>query len=189
MKDLILIIDMQNVYGKGMPWECVNMERTAGNILRLLDCGEDAVFTAFISPVSPRGAWKEYCRVNKEIDEDSHAGEIMSVFQPYLSSRRLFYKSTYSSLLVPELRELASAYDRVVITGVVAECCVLSTVFSCIDEGFPFVYISDAVSGLSDRSEAESAAIISYMEPVHGVTMTTDEYLREKKIGDSVKKM
>ena len=47
-----------------------------------------------------------------------------------------------------------------------------------IDEGVPFVYLPYAVSGLTDKSEEEAKAIVSYMEPVHGVTMLTDDYLK-----------
>ncbi len=177
MNDLILVIDMQNVYEPGGAWACANMERTKRNILRLLSSGKDAAFTVFDPPSSPAGAWKEYCRVNKEINDDREAGALISDFRRYSDALPLYHKSTYSSLSVPSLLADARKHDRVVVTGVVAECCVLSTVMALIDEGIPFVYIRDAVSGLSDESEAETAAIISYMEPVHGKTMTTEEYL------------
>ncbi len=178
MKDLLLVVDMQNVYGKGMVWECSNMERTKGNIHALLSSGMDAAFTLFDPPSDPVGAWNEYCRVNKDVNEDSYAGAMMDEFMAYADDFPVFHKSTYSSLSVSALLSLAKGYDRVVVTGVVAECCVLSTVMSLIDLGIPFVYLPDAVSGLSDKSEAETAAIVSYMEPVHGVTMSTEEYLK-----------
>ena len=41
MNDLILVIDMQNVYGRGGAWECSNMERTKDNIHKLLSSGLD----------------------------------------------------------------------------------------------------------------------------------------------------
>lgn len=178
MNDLILVIDMQNVYGRGGAWECSNMERTKDNIHKLLSSGLDVAFTVFDAPSSPHGAWNEYCRVNKDINEDVFANDLMSDFKDCLSVHPLFHKSTYSSLSNPELRALISEYDRVVVTGVVAECCVLSTVMALIDEGVPFVYLPDAVSGLTDKSEEEAKAIVSYMEPVHGVTMLTDDYLK-----------
>ena len=89
----------------------------------------------------------------------------------------LFHKSTYSSLSNPELRALISEYDRVVVTGVVAECCVLSTVFSLIDAGVPFLYIRDAVSGLNEKTESETEDILSGLVQVHGEIMNTDEYI------------
>ena len=68
-------------------------------------------------------------------------------------------------------------YDRIILTGVVAECCVLSTAFSCIDEGLEFIYLRDAVSGISNETAMEAEKILSYLTPVHGRIMTTDDYL------------
>lgn len=177
MKDLILIIDMQNAYEKGMPWECHSIERTKKNVMRLLETGVDAVFTAFLPPSDPDGAWKEYNAVNREINENEWANEIIPELSPYLSRHRVFNKSRYSSLSAPGLRELVGSYDRVVVTGVVAECCVLATVFSLVDAGIPFVYLQDAVSGLCRESENEAKSIVSYMIPVHGSIMNVDEYI------------
>ena len=36
-RDLLLVIDMQNVYAKGGAWCCPNAETAAGNINRILD--------------------------------------------------------------------------------------------------------------------------------------------------------
>lgn len=177
MKDLILVIDMQNVYGHGMAWECANIDRTKHNIHSLLSSGCDAAFTVFDPPFPAVGAWNEYNRVNKDINEDIKAGELMDEFKTYLPKFPLFRKMTYSSLSVPSLRKLMAEYDRVVVTGVVAECCVLSTVMSLIDLGIPFVYVPDAVSGISDRTEDDTKEIISYMTPVHGSILSVKEYL------------
>ncbi len=177
MKDLILVIDMQNAYEKGMPWECHSIERTKSNIIKLLSTGKDAVFTTFIASEHPKGAWKEYAEVNKDINEDKRANEIVPELLPYLKEHKLFYKDRYSSLSNNELRKLVAEYDRVVVTGVVAECCVLSTVFSLIDEGVPFLYIRDAVSGLNEKTESETEDILSGLVPVHGEIMNTDEYI------------
>lgn len=176
-KDLLLVIDMQNVYREGEAWGCAHTERALENIKKLLDSGIDAVFTRFDSPQNPEGVWKEYCRVNREIDADPYLGAMMDELTPYLSSHPLYSKSVYSSFSIPEVREKASRCGRLLITGVVAECCVLSTLISAVDAGVPFIYIKDGVSGLTDKSEAETAAIVSYFTPLHGCLMETDEYL------------
>lgn len=185
MKDLIIVIDMQNAYLQGMPWACADMERTIANIKTLLDSGIEAAFTVFVPPRDPKGAWNEYCRVNREIDEDEHANALMDDFSLYAGRFPVYSKSVYSSLGSPGLRDLLKGYDRAVITGVVAECCVLSTVTALVDEGIPFVYISDAVSGLTDESGREAESIVSYFCPVHGAVMDTEAYLN----GQRVKKM
>ena len=98
MNDLILVIDMQNVYGRGGAWECSNMERTKDNIHKLLSSGLDVAFTVFDPPSSPHGAWNEYCRVNKDINEDVFANDLMSDFKDCLSVHPLFHSRKYHKL-------------------------------------------------------------------------------------------
>jgi nicotinamidase-related amidase len=49
--DLLLIIDMQNVYAKGGEWECLDTEGAAANILRVVESGaaDSAIITKFIA--------------------------------------------------------------------------------------------------------------------------------------------
>lgn len=177
MRDLLLVIDMQNVYTPAMPWACGSIERCEENILKLLGSGIDSAFTMFLPPQNPQGRWKEYSAVNREINENAWMNELIPAFKPYVNENNIFYKSTYSSLHAEGLLARIKEYDRVVVSGVVAECCVLSTVFSLIDEGIPFVYLSDAVSGLNEKSENEAEAVISYLVPVHGEIMSTEAYI------------
>ena len=37
--DLLLVIDLQNVYTEGQPWACCHIRQAARNIRRLLDAG------------------------------------------------------------------------------------------------------------------------------------------------------
>ena len=51
-EDLLLAIDMQNVYTDGQPWACCGIEQAADAIRRLLDaqvCGQ-VMFTRFLPP-------------------------------------------------------------------------------------------------------------------------------------------
>ena len=59
---------------------------------------------------------------------------------------------------IPEVRAAAEAAERVVLTGVVSECCVLSTAFAAIDMGCHVVWLKDAVSGF-DRDKERGAEL------------------------------
>ncbi len=138
-EDLILVIDMQNVYLSGQKWACLNTEGAAQNILKVLDTAGNrdvpALFTKFMPPQDPFGRWKTY-------------------------------NETYSG-------------GRVVLTGVVAECCVLSTAFDAIDLGCEFIYVTDAVSGFDRPRENASILMLSGLSPLHGKIMDTGSYLKE----------
>ena len=113
MKDLLLVVDMQNVYGKGMVWECSNMERTKGNIHALLSSGMDAAFTLFDPPSDPVGAWNEYCRVNKDVNEDSYAGAMMDEFMAYADDFPVPVDFTAQRTIKIKQGDLARIIDRI----------------------------------------------------------------------------
>ena len=179
-KDLLIVIDMQNVYKEGQPWGCCSVSTASANIRKLIDSGvfgDNIVFTKFLAPIVPEGSWADYNRANAAINEDTYLNEMMEEFKSYLDKYPVLTKSTYSSFEIEELCEMAKEAEHVVLCGVVAECCVLSTALSAIDKGYPVIYISDAVSGLSPITEAEAANIVSYLAPIQSEVMTTDQYI------------
>ena len=71
----------------------------------------------------------------------------------------IYDKSTYSSFQVPAIRQAARKADRIILTGVVSECCVLSTFFEGIDLGCKLIWLTDATSGLNPILEAETCIL------------------------------
>ena len=163
-QDLLLVIDMQNVYTKGQEWACEEVEKASDSILRLLNSRalSQVIFTQYLATKHPEGVWKEYNKVNAAVNADPWLNEMMSEFLPYTKKYPVYTKNVYSSFAIPQVRELAKHASRVVISGVVAECCVLSTVLSAIDNA-------------TSRKEAEN--ILSYLSPLHTELMTTQQYL------------
>lgn len=179
--DLLLITDMQNVYKKNGKWECLNTNQVSQNINLLIDSGaKNVIFTKFIAnEKNPQGIWKNYNEKYADVNSDSYANEMVKELSVVAKKFPLYTKSVYSSLAIPEVLESAKKAARVVITGVVAECCVLSTVFALIDEGIYTIYLSDAVSGLDKEKENATELILSGLSPLHLKIMTTKEYLNE----------
>ena len=68
---------------------------------------------------------------------------------------------------------------RVVVAGVVDDCCVLSTVFELIDAGVYTVYLTDATSGLTKEKAAATRLTLEGLSPLHVKLMTTEEYIME----------
>ncbi|MCR5022880.1 MAG: isochorismatase family protein, partial [Lachnospiraceae bacterium] len=168
-KDLLLIIDMQNVYAAGGAWCCPGAEAAAGNIHELISSSGqdlDVIFTGFIAGSNPKGTWKDYNREYADINNNDHANAMMDVFREDLKKYPLYTKSVYSSLDIPEVREAVKKADRVLVAGVVAECCVLSTVMALIDAGAYVVYLKDCVAGQSKETEAAVETVISGLEPL-----------------------
>lgn len=179
MKDLLLVIDMQNVYRTNQKWACLDTEGAADRINRIIASGRcsDVIFTRYLSAEHPKGVWRDYNVVNAEVNADAWANEMLPQFEENRKKYPLYTKSVYSSLAIPEVLETAKKADRVIVTGVVAECCVLSTVFALIDAGIYTVYLTDGVSGLDRPKEEATELILSGLSPLHLSIMTVEEYL------------
>lgn len=179
MNDLLLVIDMQNIYTTGQKWACLDTEGAALRINRLIESGvcSDVIFTRFLASKTPSGVWKDYNREYTKVNQDVWSNEMIASLRPALNKYPLYTKSVYSSLAIPEVLTAAKKADRVIVTGVVAECCVLSTVFALIDAGIYVIYLTDAVSGLDKEKEAATELTLSGLSPLHLSMMTTDEYL------------
>lgn len=180
--DLLLVIDMQNVYKKGGKWECLDTEGAAANINKIIDSGmKNVIFTRFIAnETDPVGVWKDYNVKYESVNHNQYANEMVEELAEPLKRFPLFTKSVYSSLAIPEVLLAAQNAKRVIVTGVVAECCVLSTVLALMDQGIYTVYLTDGVSGLDVPKEEATKLIFSGLSPLHVSMMTTDEYLQEK---------
>lgn len=177
---LLLIIDMQNVYKEGQPWECKNYDNALSNILDLLNDGrfsqDNTVLTRYIASVHPTGVWKNYNKENAEINANQWYNDLDQKLQQRCKDYKCYDKATYSSYSVKEIQEAVNNASSVVITGVVAECCVLATVSSLIDAGKYVYYITDAVAGLDNEKEEATIKVLEGLTPLHLSIMTINEF-------------
>lgn len=176
-KPLLLVIDMQNVYSRGQAWECKNFDNVCRNIQRLLHhlTNEQAIFTRYIASKNPQGTWKDYNRENADINHDVWSNEIVDALKAPLGKHPCYDKSVYSSLSIGEIREAIKNKTCVIVTGVVAECCVLSTVMELIDTGVYVIYLKDAVAGIDMDTEAATMKVLEGLAPLQLQFMTTEE--------------
>ncbi len=189
--DLILVTDMQNVYTHGQPWACLDTENVAARIKKICDQADkinaqpghesdiQIISTAFLSPISPTGTWIEYNKKYDDINASEWLNEIMPSLKETVHSHILYTKSVYSSMKINEIQREALKAKRVILTGVVAECCVLFTAFDAIDLGCKVIYLSDGVSGFTKEKEDASILTLTGLSPLHCQIMTCSEYENE----------
>lgn len=179
----VLVIDVQNVYLPGQKWACVSMASALDGIRRLCAGVGDlpVVFTRYIPFSEPQGVWKEYNRINAEVNADRWLNELTDDMKAAAAAigAPVVDKPWYSAWKSSEVRELLSGVETVVVAGVVADCCVLSTVFDLIDAGKYVVYLKDAVSGVSRETEEAAVKVLEGLEYVHLRLTTTAEFLRD----------
>lgn len=180
-RDLLLIVDMQNVYLPGEEWACPSVKDSVKNIKNLLDREviEQVAFTKFVKPDRPVGTWNNYNKEYAHINENPYLNEIMKELHPYLKQWPVYEKSIYSSMRIPEILEMARKADHILIAGVVAECCVLATMIDAIDEGHKVIYLTDCVAGMTQKNEEAIQQIAESFSPMHVKVMDSHFYLGE----------
>ncbi len=188
-RDLLLVVDFQNVYLPGYDWACPSMPQAMANTMRILD-GEnapDCVMTKFLAPDEPSGRWQQYNETYREINEYAFLAEFPEALKPYAEKATVVEKSTYSSMDAPEVIAAMEGKSAVVLCGVVADCCVLATMMDAIDLGYEVVYLYDCIGGVSEESEAEFRALAEIYSPIHTSVMSADEYMTAIAAGSAGK--
>lgn len=144
------------------------------------------LLTRYIAPADEdaQGVWADYNRENRAINENPVMNEFIPAIARYVEEFPYIDKCTYSCFSNEYVRVAADRSmvhgGRIVLTGVVAECCVLSTFFEGTDAGYRFVYLTDACAWVDADSERAVQTILQGLSPLHVELMTTAEYIAER---------
>ncbi len=178
-EDLLLVVDFQNVYLPGNDWGCPGMPEALKNTLKLLnnENAPDYILTKFVAPTDPVGRWKDYNEAFREINENPFLAELPEELTAYAAEGKAAEKSTYSSMKSERVLAALEGKKAIVLTGVTAECCVLSTMMDAIDKGYEVVYLYDCIAGQSAELDAQIRGIAEIYAPVHTTIMSSGEYL------------
>lgn len=168
-KDLLLVIDMQNVYLPESPWGCERIREAAAYIQYMIERfpKDQCCFTRFLPSGNPDGVWKEYNDQNQKINRNGWMNEYIEELKPYITHENFYTKSKYSCCKNEELKKRIDMYERVFVAGVVAECCVLSSVMDLIDQGKKVMYLTGGIAGVSREKEEMVIKLLEGMSPLH----------------------
>jgi len=171
----LVVIDMQVIFGDpSSQWCTPKYPDASAGIHRLLPAfGDRVVYTRFVAPAEPAGAWVPYYRqwpfalvppddplydLSAEFDAEGHP----------IVTRETFGKWG---------DELAAATDgstELVITGVSTDCCVLSTALAAADAGVHVRVPADACAGLSDADHRRALDAMALYGPLIEITTVDD---------------
>ena len=179
-EDLLILIDFQNVYLPGKPWACPTMEQAINNTLNIIRSpgSPDYVLTKYMAPQNPKGRWKQYNEEYAQINADEFLCGFPDSINQIINDENVIVKDTFSSLKSEALQNRLQGKKRVVLTGVVAECCVLATMLDAIDLGYEVIYLFDCISGFSDENEKIIQTLAEAFSPIHTQVMSSVEYIQ-----------
>ena len=173
----LLAIDMQEIFGDpSSPWCAPEYARAAAGIQRLLPAfAERAVFTRFVAPAEPRGAWVAYYQrwpfaLVPDADPLYALTAPFAQSAPHVETRPTFGK--WDAGLAAAL----GGTSEIVLTGVSTDCCVISTALAAADAGVHVRVAADACAGASAADHQRALDAMALYAPLIELT-TVDEVL------------
>jgi len=165
----LLIIDMQNVYLPGNEWACSQMNEVIKYIKEKINSfpKDQIFFTQHKASQTPQGQWKTYNKIYSKINSNEYLNDYIPELKQYITDENSFIKTGFSSLSNKSLIDKLNKFDTIYITGVIAECCVLSTIFSLIDLGKKIVYCDNGIAGKNEQNKNAVHKILEELSPLH----------------------
>jgi nicotinamidase-related amidase len=162
----LAVIDMQRVFGESdSPWFTPRFAEIVGPIQRLVGAYRPrVVFTRFVAPAVPTGAWRRYYELWPFALEppDARNYELVDEFAEEPGP-------TVDATTFGKVGDQLSAMmggGRLVLAGVSTDCCVLSTALAAADDGVLVQVVADACAGLNDETHAQALDILRLYSPL-----------------------
>jgi len=174
----LAVIDMQRVFGdRDSPWFTPRFAEIVDPIQRLIDAYRPhVVFTRFVAPAVPAGAWRRYYELWPFALQPPDA-RIYELVDEFAKEPAPTVTATTFGKVGDELYEMLGS-GRLVLAGVSTDCCVLSTALAAADDGVLVQVVADACAGVNDESHAKTLDILRLYGPLVEV-VSLDEAIRQ----------
>ncbi|MGW4520819.1 cysteine hydrolase family protein [Amycolatopsis sp. NPDC004378] len=172
MRSVLAVIDLQNVFADpASEWFTPRFADVVPPIAQLVKAfGDDVVFTRFLAPSRPEGAWKRYYeRWPFALQPpDSPLYQVIDAFHP----ESTVDATTFGKWTPRMATRVGGAH--LVLAGVSTDCCVLSTALAAADAGVAVTVVSDACAGVDDESHAKALDIMRLYGPLVKVAQVSE---------------
>jgi nicotinamidase-related amidase len=209
-----VVIDMQRIFGEQhSPWFAPRFVEAATGVESLLGAFRDrVVFTRFLAPAVPQGAWIPYYEqwpfaldpANASLYDMMPEFEVASAVGMATGTAAASAAAAGNAAAAgaagnaaaggftvdkttfgkwgPELAEATRASGEMVLAGVSTDCCVLSTALAAVDEGVRVRVVSDACAGISDADHQRALDVMALYAPLIEIT-TVRQLIEERAAG------
>lgn len=168
----LVVIDMQAVFAAGTPWASPDYAAAAAGVERLRPAfGERVVFTRYVAPPRPEGAWVGYFEQwpFALVPEDDPMYELtLDPGDHQVVTRRTFGKWG------AELAAATAETTELVLAGVSTDCCVLSTALAAADAGVHVRVVADACAAASPEDQRRSLDAMAFYAPLIELTSVAE---------------
>ena len=160
----LVVIDLQHVFGdEDSPWGAPRFAEVRPRIRELVSAfGGRVVWTRFVAPARPTGAWREYYAQFPFALQPPDAPLYALVEDPGAAP---VVDATTFGKWGPELAAVVGD-GPITVVGVATDCCVISTVLPAADAGIPVRVVGDACAGSTDDDHERALRVMSLYAPL-----------------------
>ena len=168
----LVVVDLQHVFGDAdSPWGAPRFADVRPRIRELVGAfGERIVWTRFVAPSRPTGAWTEYYEQFPFALQPPDAPLYALVDDPGAAP---VVDATTFGKWGPELAAIVRN-GPLTVAGVATDCCVISPVLPAADAGIPVRVVGDACAGSTDDDHASALRVMSLYAPLVHVVSTAE---------------
>lgn len=163
----LVVIDMQVVFADpASPWATPGFDAVLPTVRQLVDrFGEQVVYTRFVAPATPTGAWVPYYAdwPFALVPADDRWYDVVDELD--VGDHPVVTRTTFGKWGT-ELAGLAGPDGRLVLVGVSTDCCVLSTALAAADAGVAVTVVSDACAGVSEADHQRALDVMAMYAPL-----------------------
>jgi nicotinamidase-related amidase len=186
-RPLLVVIDMQRVFGEpDSDWFAPRFAEILGPVRQLTEAfAPRVIFTRFIAPQKPAGAWRQYYE-QWPFALQPPGARIYELVDEFADQPGPTLDATTFSKWGPELASLlggghsaggdsggghsaggdSGSPRELVLAGVSTDCCVLSTAVAAADAGVAVRVVANACAGATDESHEQALEILRLYAPL-----------------------
>ena len=168
----LVVIDYQHVFGDpDSPWTTPRFAQIGPRIRQLAEAfGDRVVYTRFVAPQEPVGAWKQYY---EEYEFALQPPESALYELKLDAGDHPVVTATTFGKWGPDLAAVVGE-GPLTVTGVATDCCVLSTVLPAADAGVPVRVVTDACAGSCDEDHDRALRLMGLYAPLVELVTTVE---------------
>ncbi|HWL02753.1 MAG TPA: cysteine hydrolase [Microbacteriaceae bacterium] len=175
----LVVIDMQRVFAEPpSPWAAPAFDRALAGTRRLLPAFSGrTVFTRYVAPLRPQGAWIPYFEQwpFALVAHDDPLYEIVPELREAAEHAVVETRESFGKW-DDGLAAATGGAREIVLAGVSTDCCVIATALAAGDAGVRVRVAADACAGASEEDHERALAAMALFAPLVEVT-TVDALL------------
>lgn len=177
----LVVIDMQTIFADPpSAWATPGYGSVSDQIRRMLPhFGDRVVYTRFIAPEQPEGAWIRYYQQWQFalVPPDNRLYDITPEFDT--TDKAIVSRTTFGKW-GGEMARAMRYSKNMVLAGVATDCCVLSTALPAADDGVHVRVVADACAGVSETDHQRALSAMEMYGPLIEIT-TVDQVISRQE--------